>query len=171
MKVRPAAPRPASTPIGQPMAAPVPLTLGEQAAAVASDALDVARRHPKVFATAAAVWILVFGGSAVRHLVTGPSLPTGPSTAAAASSAHVISPDADADLEALAEQERRESAAADAALAERVRQDEAIAAAADAAAARQELIDRRAAARVGARTPAKRSGTRRVVRVMPTNVH
>jgi curved DNA-binding protein CbpA len=171
-KVRPAAPRPASTPVGAPMAQPVPLTLGEQVASMGSEALDVVRRHPKVFITAAAVWLLVFGGSIAMHVLSTPALPTGPATATAAS-VQVAGPSSD-DLEQLAEEARLDSAKSDAAMAAQLRKDEAAQRAAEIAAARQDALLARRAAAAAAKLPRAVAGApttgRHIVRVMPTSV-
>jgi curved DNA-binding protein CbpA len=72
-KVRPAAPRAAAAPVGSPMALPEPATLGEQVASISRDEWAVVRRHPRVFAVAATVWVVVFGGSIVMHALSGPT--------------------------------------------------------------------------------------------------
>jgi hypothetical protein len=169
-KVRPAAPRPAATPVGAPMAPPVPLTLGEQVASMGSEALDVVRRHPKVFIAAAAVWLLVFGGSIAMHALSTPPLPTGPAVATAASVRVASGPSTD-DLEQLAEEARLDSAKADAAMAAQVQKDEAAQRAADAAAARQDAILARRAAAAAAKLPHRAvPAGKHIVRIMPTNV-
>jgi hypothetical protein len=137
------------------MAAAEPLTLSEQANNAVADAIGIVRRHPRVFGAAAAVWLLVFGGSFAMHVISTPPLPTGPTVAAASARTEVVGPDQD-QFEQLAEQAREESAAAEAEMAEQLRKDQAAAAAADAAAARDAAL------------LAKRAKGKRIVRVMPS---
>ena len=173
-KVRPAAPRPAATPVGAPMAPPIPMTVGEQVAVMIDDAGRILRRHPRIVAAAATLLVLVFGGSAVLHVVSGPSLPSSTSTASAAPApAMVANEEQVEDLEELAERARLEAAEADAELQKmmeadaRAAQAEAQAAAREAALAAQAA--RRAAKAKGTKAAPARRGTRRIVRVMPTN--
>lgn len=167
--------RPASTPIGTPMAVAEPANLGEQLNAVAVEAMRSARRHPRIVAAAVASWMLVLGGGAVLQTISGPTLPTG-ATVAAASPSHAsrILPSEDiVDLEELAEQAQHEAAQADAEMAQMVAQDAAAARAADA----QDAAAARAAAVAAAKAPKAAAGAsaatpapdrRRIVRVMPT---
>jgi hypothetical protein len=157
------------------MPMPEPATLGEQAAAIGRDAWGIVRRHPRVFAAAATVWVLVFGGSLVMHAASGPEFPVSASARPAqAAAAVVVDPDQAEDLEDLAERAREEAAEADAEMEQLMREDAAIAAAEAKAIAREAALAAKSARR------AKRSGTAasggaaaapkrgRVVRVMPS---
>ncbi|MCW2920844.1 MAG: dnaJ [Thermoleophilia bacterium] len=174
-KVRPAASRAAAAPVGSPMALPEPATLGEQVASMSRDAFSIVRRHPRVFAVAATVWVVVFGGSLIMHAVSGPTLPASAQASALRSAPAVVDTAQAEDLEDLATQAREEAAEADAAMAQLMREDAAIAAADAKAMARERALAARAA------TKAKRAGTARsgapapaaprrgrIVRVMPT---
>ncbi len=173
-KVRPAAPRAAAAPVGSPMALPEPATLGEQVAAMSRDAFAIVRRHPRVFAVAAAVWVVVFGGSLVMHAVSGPTLPASAQASSMRSAPVVVDADQTEDLADLAEQAREEAAAADAEMAQLMREDAAIAAAEATAMARDRALAARAAAKAKRPGAAKgRGGVAiprggRVVRVMPS---
>lgn len=171
-KVRPAAPRAAAAPVGSPMAMPIPATLGEQVASISRDAAGIVRRHPRVFAAAATVWVLVFGGSLVMHAVSGPTLPASAQASAMRSAPAIVDTEQADDLAGLAEQAREEAAEADAEMELLMRQDAAIAAAEAKAIARETALAARAARtakRAGAGAVAPKVPTRgRVVRVMPT---
>lgn len=139
-----------AAPVGSPMAATAapPDTLAEQVAAIGRDALRLVRRHPRIFAAAATVWLVVFGGSVVLHAATGPSLPQ-PSAAPVASS--IVTDDAQAeDLEELAERARAEAAEADVELEQLMAEDARRAAAEQAAAEREARIAAAAAAATAA---------------------
>lgn len=171
-KVRPAVPRPASTPVGSPMAVAEPMTAGEQFGAMCSDAMSIIRRHPRILAAAVAVWAVVFGASAVMHLVSGPTLPSGAISASAAPVSAIVADDQQvADLEELASRARAEAAKADAEMEQMLREDAARAAAEEAAAARAAALAARRAAKVkgtpAAAAAARVAGARRIVRVMP----
>lgn len=102
-KVRPAAPRAAAAPIGSPMALPEPATLGEQVAAISRDAFSIVGRHPRVFAAAMTVWVVVFGGSLVMHALSGPTLPAAePASSVRAVPALAVDDEQTEDLAALA---------------------------------------------------------------------
>ena len=173
-KVRPAAPRAAAAPVGSPMAMPEPATLGEQAASISRDALNIVRRHPRVFAVAATVWVVVFGGSLVMHAVSGPTLPASAQASAARAVPAIADTEQTEDLAELAAQAREEAAAADAELELLMRQDAAIAAAEAKAIARESALAAQAARKAkrsgapAAGIDAKVPGRGRVVRVMPT---
>jgi curved DNA-binding protein CbpA len=168
-KVRPVAPRAAATPVGTPMAVAEPMTTGEQASAMVADALSIVRRHPRIVAAAVTVWVLIFGASAVMHIVAGPTLPSSAAAATTAPSSIITNEQQSQELEDLADRARKESAEADAEMAQLMRED-ALAAQREAQA--QARADRlaAAAARRARKSGAKPSGARagrRIVRVMP----
>ena len=173
-KVRPAAPRAAAAPVGSPMPMPEPATLGEQAAAIGRDAWSIVRRHPRIAAVAATIWVFVFGGSVVLHAVSGPDLTVAAASARPAA-AMVADPAQTEDLEDLAERAREEAAEADAEMAQLMREDAALAAA-EAKAIERERALALQAARTAAKSGKARKGSAaaptapragRVVRVMP----
>jgi hypothetical protein len=174
-KVRPAAPRAAAAPVGSPMPMPEPATLGEQVASMSRDAWAVVRRHPRVFAAAATIWVVVYGGSMVMHAVSGPSLPATADARPVAAAAPMVSNDAQQEeLEDLAERARQEAAEADAEMAQLMREDAAIAAAEAKAIAREQALAAAAARKAAKSGKAGASGASgaapkrgRVVRVMP----
>ncbi|MCW2960594.1 MAG: protein of unknown function, contains DnaJ domain [Thermoleophilia bacterium] len=91
--------------------APVPVNLTTQLQEIGSDLLTAARRHPRISLAAASVLVLVFGGSAILHAVTGPSLPAGATTttrAAAISEPRVGADDAPK-IDDLADEMREEA--------------------------------------------------------------
>ncbi len=173
-RVRPAAPRAAAAPVGSPMPLPEPATFGEQLAAISGDAWGIVRRHPRVFAAAATVWVAVFGGSLVMHAVSGPSLPTSTQARTVSAAPAVVDTAQAEDLEDLAEKARKEAAAANAEMEQLMREDAALAAAEAKAIAHEQALAARAARKAkpagntarSDSTPAPRRG--RVVRVMPT---
>jgi curved DNA-binding protein CbpA len=169
-KVHPMAPRPAATPVGTPMAVAEPMTAGEQASAMVGDALSILRRHPRIVGAALVVWLLIFGSSAVMHLVSGPSIPTSAAAAPAVSRTSIVaSQDQAEDLEDLAERARAEAAEADAEMAELMREDQLAAQREAQAQARADALAAKAARsaqKSGAKPSGKRAG-RRIVRVMP----
>jgi hypothetical protein len=167
-KTHPAAPRAAAAPVGSPMPLPEPMTLADQAAEIGRDAMRVVRRHPRVFAAAATLWVVVLGGSLVLHATTGPSLPT---VSAQPVSAATLDAGASAaeveDLEVLADRAREEADKADAELQQLMLEDARIAAAEDAAAARADRLAAAQAAKRGRTKPRANAPAGRVVRIMP----
>ena len=133
--------RESAAPVGSPMPQPVvPRTFGEQVSSAGAEAWQVVRRHPRWFGAAAAVWLVVFGGSVVLHVASGPTLPA-PRSERASASAIVADSAQLEDLEDLADRARDEAKVADAELEQLMRED-ALAAQREAAAAeRQARID------------------------------
>ncbi|MCW2924666.1 MAG: chaperone protein DnaJ-like protein molecular chaperone DnaJ, partial [Thermoleophilia bacterium] len=182
VKVRPLAPRAASTPVGTPMAVAEAASLGEQLNAVADELVRSARRHPRMVAAAAACFALLVVGGLTLQAGTGPSLPNGTAVAAGAGPSHVsrIAPEDTADLEAIAKQTQADAARQDAELARQMREDEATMQAQDAADAAADAAAARAAAATAAHAkPAAKGATKaapapalqpgqHIVRVMPT---
>lgn len=170
-RVQPMPPRAPSAPIGTPMEALQPATTCQQAAAMARDAIALVRQHPRVLGAAAAVWIVVFGASAVLHVIAGPSLPSGPAlTRVAASSPsadQVVAAEETDDLAELAAQARAEALRAEAEMEQLLREEQAAAIAAErAAAAAAQRSARRPQPRRAVQAPEASGG--RVVRVMPS---
>jgi len=153
----------------RPAAAAPRLTLEEQFRCAIVEAWAAMRRHPRLVALGLSACLAVFGGSAVMHVVNGPSMPAGAGvqTAAAAklpsadgggAAAQVADDDQLESLDELADEAREDAERQQAELTEMLRADQEAQARADAAA------DAAAAPRV-----APRGGPRgRIVRVMPS---
>lgn len=138
------------------------------------------RRHPRIIAAVAAVWVMGIGGTVAWSAVTGPSLPAAPSSMSV-SAAHrenpVPSEDDTEEFAALADRVREEADAADAELARQMRADEAAQAAIDRQIAAEAALAAKAARAAKAKPGAKRAATTppvapgapagRMVRVMP----
>lgn len=179
VKMRPAAPRAASTPVGTPMAAAEPANLSEQLVAVANEAVRAARRHPRILAAVAVGWVAVLGGGAALHSANGPTLPASATPTLSASAAARVAPSDTADLEQLAEQAQRDAAQAEADMSKLLAEEEAAAQAAEAAdaaaAAAAPQLDPRAGAAAAPKVPGTGATAtaapprRRIVRVMPAN--
>lgn len=143
------------------------------------DTLQIIRRHPRVIAAVAAIWVMGIGATVAWSAVTGPSLPaehTSMSVSAAHRESAVPSEDDTEEFAALAERAREEADAADAELARQMQADAAQQAAIDrqieaeaarAAAAAKRSAKAKPGAKPAATAPSPAAPVGRMVRVMP----